>query len=328
MPDVPDPLAPPTDASPSAATERVTVPPTSDPLRDDRLRRRARWRTVIAFGGGLFVASCLDIYGAWLPRTAITGPYWIRPTHVAIAEPWPWTVLWWVVMGVLLVSVVDLLFRRRLLLAAVFVTLAAILQTITLVVWGLSGWGDWEAYERRTIDGAELAYLEAGRFMDQGIALAVVTDKNAWRTRYRVIGYTRGDHPREWLSVVRPTPIDDRLGGLTVSADGKTVVGTRYDNHAFFAYDVATGKFVGEDIVRLSPFLLLGPDEIPSDDDAQRVLARIRETKYPEGRPSRASLVAALDHPNPRVRVMAAQMVAAFDALPAATSGEPPVTHP
>jgi hypothetical protein len=62
----------------------------------------------------------------------------------------------------------------------------------------------------------------------------------------------------------------------------------------------------------LSPFILLGPDTQPHEPDIESIRSEIRREPesgylYPPGRPHIDSVTPELNHPNPRVRELAAE---------------------
>ena len=54
------------------------------------------------------------------------------------------------------------------------------------------------------------------------------------------IGSNNGDSPRSWASVIRPQgALDDDYGQLYISPEGM-ILGIRYENKCYFAYDTSS----------------------------------------------------------------------------------------
>lgn len=165
-------------------------------------------------------------------------------------------------------------------------------------------------------------------FMDfsflQGQTMKLVRERsNQARGTYEELGSTNGDSPRSWASVIRPKGVpDDDYGQLYLSSDG-TILGIRYDNHCYFAYDTKSGKFSGHgDIESLSPFLLIESNTQLHEADILATILKAVETsdfyeKNPKwqqhysmpGCPKKENLLKGLEHPNERVRELSKQLL-------------------
>jgi hypothetical protein len=174
-------------------------------------------------------------------------------------------------------------------------------------------------------DGRTYAFLDHYFLQDQIMALGVLERSGAFADTYRVLGATNGDYPRSWASVVREEGSSDAYGQLRATPRG-TLLGVRYDNHAFFAYSVESGAFAaGSDIERISPFVLLTADSVPSAADAGRLMTILRDAyPYRAGFPIVAHLARARSHPNERVREVARQALATLQARGIPETGVPP----
>lgn len=93
------------------------------------------------------------------------------------------------------------------------------------------------------------------------------------------------------------------------------LIGIRYQQKCFLAYDLPHDRFIGhDDVEELSPFILLGPDTKVHEPDADRIREEIAQDldsryAYPPGRPHVDSVTPELEHPNPRVRELAAEFL-------------------
>jgi hypothetical protein len=161
------------------------------------------------------------------------------------------------------------------------------------------------------------SYVESG-FL-QGQTLAIGRDEGSGRFyhQYRLMGDTNGDSPRLWIPLVRPAGVNDDEYGQLYCSDSGVVVGLRYENHCFMAYDVHTDQFfghlsngaTGDEITAISPFILIGPDTQLHQPDVARIFKMRSDPAHTEGVVSGAALQQALDHPNPAVRKLARQLL-------------------
>ena len=185
-------------------------------------------------------------------------------------------------------------------------------------------------FEPRWTKEAELAGTDGYvySFMDysfmQGQTMKLVRERNSQgRTTEEELGSTNGDSPRSWASVIRPKGApDDDYGQLYLNPDG-VILGIRYDNHCYFAYDTESGKFSGCDVIKsLSPFLLIEADtELHEPDILATILEAVKASdfyeKNPEwqqhyslsGCPKKETLIKGLEHPNERVRELSKQLL-------------------
>lgn len=122
-------------------------------------------------------------------------------------------------------------------------------------------------------DGKQYAYLYYGVLQAQRLVLARQSSQDGWHTTYEVLGETNGDSPRSWTAVVRPADCDGGEGRLLAGPDG-WLVGLRYDNRCYFAYEVRTGKYLArEGVKEISPLILIGADTKPLGRDVKAILA-------------------------------------------------------
>jgi len=153
-------------------------------------------------------------------------------------------------------------------------------------------------------DDKQYAYLYYGVLQAQRLVLATETSQDGWRTTYEVLGETNGDSPRSWTAVVRPADCDGGEGRLLAGPDG-WLVGLRYDNHCYFAYEVGTGKYLAQDDVKdISPLILVGTNTKPLDRDVTGILAGGEMVPGKSGLTLADLRAAAARHPNAKIRKM------------------------
>jgi hypothetical protein len=169
-------------------------------------------------------------------------------------------------------------------------------------------------------DGRVYANLESS-FL-QGQTLAIGRDEgDGWLYHsYQTVGETNGDAPRLWIPLVRPAGVNDGQPGQIYCSDSGIVVGLRYENHCYMAYDTLSERFFGhpsndgpgEKITAISPFLLIGPDTELHQPDVARI-QKVAADQRPacEGVISTAALQQALAHSNPAVRQLAQRLLGA-----------------
>lgn len=170
--------------------------------------------------------------------------------------------------------------------------------------------------EDRLEDGSGRTYvfLDSSFLQGQTLALATLESDNPFWLQAEVHGTTNGDSPRSWASVVRPSPLRvDDYGQLYLDPQG-LLLGVRYENRCYMAYDPATDRFWGHgDVETISPFALLSQNSAlyPSDiAKIEQMLASGGESSYrpgPEtpGVPRAAALAAEQGHANPEAQSLA-----------------------
>ena len=190
-----------------------------------------------------------------------------------------------------------------------------------LLRWMLDGarvLGPWSAGGSVTApDGHVYAYVES--IFLQGQTLVIGRDAgDGWLYHsYQIVGETNQDPPRLWIPLVRPAGAKDEYGQLYCSDSG-VVIGIPFENHCFMAYDVHAQQFFGhpssnrpgEEITKISPFVLIGPDTQLHQPDVIRIQDAARNRRSNSERVlSTDALRQALDHPNPEVRSLAARLL-------------------
>ena len=130
--------------------------------------------------------------------------------------------------------------------------------------------------EISTDDGKTYVFCDSSFLQGQTMAIAQISGKNNFKTTYRVLVDNNGDSPRSWASVFRPDGSTDEYGQLYLK-DG-ILVGVRYDNRCYLAYDLGNNKAYGHgDVELLSPFVCLSVSDVPNKVDIQRTIDQIKE---------------------------------------------------
>jgi len=154
--------------------------------------------------------------------------------------------------------------------------------------------------------GNVYVFCDSSFLQGQTMALTKQIGATDYTTTYKVLGTTNGDSPRSFLTIVRPKYSSDGYGQLYLTND-RWLLGVRYDNHCFLAYDLVNQKFYGHgDIEKLSPFLALNATQRCNADDVAKIEKLLKEAStFNDGRPKKESLEQGLQHPNPEVRKLA-----------------------
>lgn len=171
--------------------------------------------------------------------------------------------------------------------------------------------GPWTPEQSVTATDHQLySYVESSFLQGQRLAIGRDERSDWLYHKYRLMGHTNGDSPRLWIPLVRPAGVNDDYGQIYCSDSG-VVVGIRYENRCYMAYDTRADEFFGypstgepgEAITSISPFILIGPDTEFHWPDVARILELA--TGEDASRISQAAMRQALDHPNPAVRELA-----------------------
>ncbi len=281
-------------------------------------RRGARlqlvWRA-LRIVGAAFVFLVVHQIRASLPY-AIQGHHGRQEAFsgavtLVVVRPWvPVSLAWAATVLAIVLALVCI--KRILAKVAVVAAALAVHGGYSLVADWSGGLAFNECSSMRGADGRTYVFLDQDYLQDQVMALGVLEHEWLLARTYRVLGETNGDYPRAWASVVREERSSDEYGQLRVTP-GATIIGIRYDNHAYFAYSVRSGVFVaGDTIERISPFALLAKDSNPARVDVERLMRMLRDgDTYQPGYPIATHFERAALHPNARVRDIARQALAA-----------------
>jgi len=275
----------------------------------------------------LFLVSLFSIAMIWL-----LDPAWERQvtnynhetTEITIVRPGMVTLALCagLVIAIAMVSIRRCV-RRRLAIGAIMLVMLGLVAVpaSALALWMLNPVFWTTTGQLPGPDGRTYYFLDFSFLQGQEMALTYL-EHEGWLTRtMRSLGTNNGDCPRSWASVVRPAGARDDYGQLYSSESGM-ILGIRYKNHCYLAYNTKTGEFFGHgDIEELSPFVLIGPDTPIHQPDVMEVIEQVRwgaeffsgapDIRSPArylgghtlpGYPRERTLTAALTHANPAVR--------------------------
>jgi hypothetical protein len=99
--------------------------------------------------------------------------------------------------------------------------------------------------------------------------------------------------------------------GQLYLTEQQMLVGVRHDNQCYLVYDLPNEKFIGHgDIEAISPFICLNAtDTLNPEDIAAIHKTLVQETPGTPGYPHRDAIASGLEHPNPRVKELATQLL-------------------
>jgi hypothetical protein len=203
--------------------------------------------------------------------------------------------------------------RRRAHTQARVAAVAVLLGAVAPIISFLRDPAPWQIFdEARAEDGTNYCFAESHFLQGQTLILARVKEEAMFTRTVEVIVVTNGDSPRSYLLLVRPASAADGYGQVHLTESG-WVLGLRSANQCYFAFDRRTGRRYGHGAVeRLSPFLALGGADEPLESDVSTVKSALTEGTQGEGAPSEEAISDGLDHSNPRVREVAAQLLDAM----------------
>lgn len=162
-------------------------------------------------------------------------------------------------------------------------------------------------------DGETYAFLDSSFMQGQTMALGKVAADGIIYRNFDILGHTNGDCPRSYALIVRPTnKVRTTYGQLHLTSSG-TLLGLRYANKCFFAYDFVTNQFAGHgDVESISPFSLVDANSRLHDPDVKPLF------KNPDDQPigllKKQVLLDAMNHANVEVRRVAKQLLDRHDA--------------
>ena len=165
---------------------------------------------------------------------------------------------------------------------------------------------DWKSGPTITIEKARYSLLNKEISMGPALAIARLDSSTRWMDRYTPLVETSLTDDAEFLRIVRPQSVASEFESFQFAQDDK-LLGLMDHNHLYVAYDLETKQpFTGKALARLSPFLMLGPTDKPSEEDRKAVLADGIGSKPVDAIPV---LQAELKNPNPAVRELAAKLL-------------------
>lgn len=166
-------------------------------------------------------------------------------------------------------------------------------------------------------DGDSYVFLDSSFLQGQMLALGRILPDTLFHTRFEILGWTNGDSPRSFAVLVRPTD-NIKIGyGQLYFTDDNRLLGLRYDNECYFAYDFETGRFDGHgDIESLSPFTLVSANSSLYKADVESFLTYEYWPPVDSAKelPFGVAILNATNHANPEVRAVAQQLIERFDA--------------
>ncbi len=164
----------------------------------------------------------------------------------------------------------------------------------------------------RGADHESYYMMESSFLQGQTLVLARLEEEDWLRRTSKVLVETNGDNPRTWQSMIRPAGAEEAYGLTVALSPTGMVLGFRYDNHCFFAYDVAANEPYGRNRIRgISPFVLLAADTPLHSLDVKRLEKIVQaHDSHTSGVPQKAQLEDATRHPNPSVATLAKKLLA------------------
>jgi len=164
-----------------------------------------------------------------------------------------------------------------------------------------SGWMG--LYEATTPSGQ--TYVLAASLAQNQITLTHVGEQSWRRRRLQIIGQCSAEASDNHILLIRADKTS-QTGQLILVND--TLIGLPHDNHCYLAYDLSSETFYSDQtILSLSPYLCLGPDDTPLENDVQELTRALQETDADSL--NWQTIEAGLTHPNPKVREIAEKLL-------------------
>jgi hypothetical protein len=232
--------------------------------------------TVLAYGGAVLLFL---LYGNFEVSRSIYDDD-ARFSFLERLNPWGRELVVWSAFGacLLLLAFASVSFRTKWLRWPVLgLLIGFVLYPYCVIAHVVSNLGPWTTHgEITTEDGRTFVFCDSSFLQGQVMAIAEIVAKDSLKTTYRVLVDNNGDSPRSWASVVRPAGALDEYGQLYLN--NGLLIGVRYDNKCFLAYDIAKSKPYGHgDVELLSPFVCLSASDVLNEVDVQRTCERIQE---------------------------------------------------
>jgi hypothetical protein len=153
--------------------------------------------------------------------------------------------------------------------------------------------------------GNEYHLLMSHFLQGSTLYIAKVTERHGNQTSYQILANSPWEESFGYLGVIRPSSAPESPS-LYLTFD-HILVGIPSSNRAYFGYDLEKNEMYSfadernaKDIRSLSPFLLLGKDDTPSEEDFM-----ILKTTTEFGEPNLDVIRLDLQNQNPKVREMA-----------------------
>jgi len=172
-------------------------------------------------------------------------------------------------------------------------------------------WAHTDGRDGRTYCAFRIRWLEGELFISSITSSSLLAECHEVQARCEL--------PRSWTTLVRPQALQFTPPQLIATATTPPVLlGVDKPGSCYFLYDVAAKEFMTPAArVDVSPFLLLGPTDVPSPVDVEGVLVGLRAARSTDQfahlllAPSPEVLEAGVRNANPAISRIAAQMVAA-----------------
>lgn len=264
--------------------------------------------SVLSLAAWAFVPISWVSYGSELPGSIVSYD------TITILTPSLQGFLFWLAAGVavlLLVGGVVSLRWRVIRWPGIALMLSLVGFPLAGLSHAVSNLGPWTICDRIETNSGDLyAFCDSSFMQGQLMALTRVESENFLVTRLKVLGVTNGDSPRSWASVIRPANPKEHYGQLYLT-DENFLVGIRYGNHCFMAYDISKQYFIGRDEIKeVSPFVCLDAAQSLHQDDVTEVeKARRALSPGDSGYPSDAAIASGREHANPEVRKTAEMLL-------------------
>ena len=154
--------------------------------------------------------------------------------------------------------------------------------------------------ELKDVDGSEYHLFSNSFFQGNKLLIAKVNDRTGSRTSYNKLATASCSGDANHLQLIRPQS-KPNTSPLNMTKD-RLLIGTSGETYAFVAYDLK--RQLELSISKVSPFVLLGPQDIPNQSDFEEAL---------KGGPFSVNdsdvLKSELKNANPNVRVMAQKLL-------------------
>jgi len=183
-------------------------------------------------------------------------------------------------------------------------------------------------------DGNTYYFMDSSLLQGQTMAIAKLESKGVLTHRVNVLGTNNGDSPRSYASLVRPAGAPSHDYGQLYVTDLGMVIGIRYDNKCYLAYDTISDKFYGHgDVEEISPFVLIRPNTLMHQADVEAIIEEVKRganflstdadiripAKYLAGYtlpgyPRAQTLIDGLSHANPTVQELSRRILDIHEA--------------
>ena len=243
--------------------------------QNEQVRARRLFPTVLVY----FIATALFLAYGFVKRSRVHYDDFvlaeIEILHPATMHALQWSLLvaFWLLLLLSLVS-----FKTKWLRWPVFgIVIAVGLYPCSLVGHTVNNLGPWTIHGQVVTDGGKtFVFCDSSFLQGQLMAIAEVSERGRFKTKFRVLVSNSGDSPRSWASVIRPAGASDDYGQLYLK--NGYLIGVPYDNRCYLAYHLENEIVYGHgDIESLSPFVCLVHGDSPRKLDVQRICERIEE---------------------------------------------------